>query len=288
MKNRFIIYLCFFFSVLSQSTFAQVFPLGNTAGTGGWYKIGTLSLPQDGAVAEIRIVSGKGYNATFLQQGECTIRFRTSNSVSNNDGFYGSGILYNTGRAIVTDRVRFVQSSLSQWEVYANFATYTGWGSYISVTAVDGTWTNVFTYSATPPAGIFLDLTQELSYLSPAYFSGNVGIGTFNAPEKLSVNGKILAKEIIVKNDASWPDYVFDKSYELMPLDELNRFVKANRHLPGIPNESQIKEEGIKLSEMNSMMLKKIEELTLHLIEKDQQIRLIQKQVNELQLKLKK
>lgn len=96
---------------------------------------------------------------------------------------------------------------------------------------------------------------------------GNVGIGTSGpAPSyKLSVNGKIRAKEVVV--ETNWSDFVFADDYKLMPLDELEKNIKQNRHLPGIPSEKEVTENGVGLGEMQAKLLQKIEELTLYVIE---------------------
>jgi len=98
--------------------------------------------------------------------------------------------------------------------------------------------------------------------------TGNVGIGTSSPTEKLSVNGKIRAHEIKVET-ANWPDYVFAKDYELPSLDETEKHIQQNGHLPGIPSAEEVKANGIDLGEMNAKLLKKIEELTLYLIESE-------------------
>lgn len=98
--------------------------------------------------------------------------------------------------------------------------------------------------------------------------SGNVGVDTTNPQAKLAVNGNILAKEVKVKTNIAVPDYVFEPDYELPPLDEIEAYVKAHKHLPEIPSAADIKRDGLDLAEMNLLLLKKVEELTLHLIEK--------------------
>ena len=97
----------------------------------------------------------------------------------------------------------------------------------------------------------------------------NVGIGVGDPQQKLVVDGMICAKEIRVQLNGSpcWWDRVFDAEYELMPLDELEKSVRANRHLPDIPSESEVIANGIELGALQAKFLKKIEELTLYVIE---------------------
>ncbi len=96
--------------------------------------------------------------------------------------------------------------------------------------------------------------------------TGNVGIGLALPPEKLSVNGKIRAKEIKVEN-INWPDFVFAKSYVLPTLQEIENHIKEKGHLPRMPSAVEVKAHGVDLGEINAKLLQKIEELTLHLIE---------------------
>nr|WP_162989048.1 hypothetical protein [Pedobacter schmidteae] len=120
--------------------------------------------------------------------------------------------------------------------------------------------------------------------------NGNVGIGTTTPAEKLAVNGKIRAHEIKVET-ANWPDYVFAKDYELPTLQETEKHIKEKGHLPDIPSAEEVKSNGIDLGEMNAKLLQKIEELTLHLIEKDREIKNLYKlnnRVIDLELKIEK
>nr|WP_315424088.1 hypothetical protein [uncultured Pedobacter sp.] len=117
---------------------------------------------------------------------------------------------------------------------------------------------------------------------------GKVGIGTetFGA-ERLAVNGNIRAKEVKVEA-TGWPDFVFQKDYKISSLADLDRYIKANKHLPGVPSAQEVKQNGIELGEMNKLLLQKIEELTLHLIEKDKTIASILKRMDEIEQKVNK
>lgn len=100
--------------------------------------------------------------------------------------------------------------------------------------------------------------------------TGDVGVGTVNPSHKLTVNGPIRAKEVIV--DTGWADYVFAEDYQLRSLAEVEAHIKEHKHLPGVPSASKVASEGVSLGEMQTALLAKIEELTLHLIDLNKQV----------------
>ncbi len=96
---------------------------------------------------------------------------------------------------------------------------------------------------------------------------GNVGIGTANPGSyKLAVNGNVKARQVEV-NSQGWADYVFEKEYDLKPLNEVAEFISKNGHLPNVPSEKEVAENGINLGKMDAVLLRKIEELTLYVLE---------------------
>ncbi|MFL9485702.1 hypothetical protein ACI6Q2_23165 [Chitinophagaceae bacterium LWZ2-11] len=98
--------------------------------------------------------------------------------------------------------------------------------------------------------------------------NGNVGIGTANPGSyKLAVEGKLGARKVVVTQAANWPDYVFDSSYTLTPLALVEQFIKDNKHLPDVPSAKEVTDKGLDVGDNQAVLLKKIEELTLYMIE---------------------
>ncbi len=114
-------------------------------------------------------------------------------------------------------------------------------------------------------------------------FLSNVGIGTSDPKGyKLAVAGNAIAESVTVKLQGQWGDYVFKPSYKLRPLSEVKSFIAQNQHLPEIPSAKDIGESGIDLGEMVKLQMKKIEELTLYLIEKDKEIKEMKTEISQM------
>ena len=112
--------------------------------------------------------------------------------------------------------------------------------------------------------------------------SGDVGIGTDEPDAKLAVSGKIHAEEVKVSASVPAPDYVFEEDYPLASLDEIKAYITENKHLPEVPSAKEMEANGIELGEMNMLLLKKIEELTLHMIKQNIQNQSQQVEIQEL------
>lgn len=119
--------------------------------------------------------------------------------------------------------------------------------------------------------------------------NGNVGIGTTTPDEKLTVSGTIHSTRVKVDVTVPGPDYVFEEEYNLLSLEEIKKYIDAHKHLPEVPSAKQMEKNGIDVVEMNMLLLKKIEELTLHMIElkkeneqQQQKIDLQEKQISTL------
>ncbi|MFD2785323.1 hypothetical protein [Hymenobacter rubripertinctus] len=103
---------------------------------------------------------------------------------------------------------------------------------------------------------------------------GNKRSVGMHSDAKLSVYGKVTASSlyILADNPSNWADYVFEKDYQLTPLPELEAYVQKNKHLPEVPTTADVTANGANLGEMNVLLLKKVEELTLHLIDLNKQV----------------
>jgi hypothetical protein len=146
------------------------------------------------------------------------------------------------------------------------------------IIGVDGNRTsNVFDIERTDTWEHLLELRANGS----GYFKKNITIGTLtpyinNGYESaLSVNGTITSKEVYVKA-SGWPDFVFDKNHKLISLDELEKSISENGHLPEIPTEKEVMDNGIEVGDISAKLLQKIEELTLYVIDQNNKINKIE------------
>jgi hypothetical protein len=137
---------------------------------------------------------------------------------------------------------------------------------------------------------------DDYSYATIIYLSGNSiekcksiavlqnGIESFVVWGNgiVNVNNTLYAKSVKVRSNPmiEWPDNVFEPNYNLLPIKELEQYILKNKHLPDVPTQNEISKEGMDVYEMNAILLKKVEELTLYVIEQ-------QKQIEQLENKIK-
>jgi hypothetical protein len=148
-------------------------------------------------------------------------------------------------------------------------------GGNILATNIGGTSAGIGTFSFTNMR-IF---SNSVSCILIAAATGNVGIGTDNPTYKLSVNGNIRSKEVVV--ETGWADYVFQKNYKLPSLRDVEKYIELNKHLPNIPSAAEIETNGLHLGDTQKKMMEKIEELTLYLIEANKRIERLEQLIKE-------
>lgn len=180
---------------------------------------------------------------------------------------------------------------------YANTLRISTGSGYVDVGPMNTSWSHFqtdrprfyFNKSVTVDGGIssyasnnlYLQ-TTEVDRLTILSSNGFVGIGTTSPDQRLTVNGNIHAKEVKVDLSVPGPDYVFEPNYRLTSLEELKQYIDQHKHLPEIPSAKEMETNGINLMEMNVLLLKKLEEMTLHMIEMKEQLRDQQKQIEAL------
>jgi hypothetical protein len=196
-------------------------------------------------------------------------------SVNDDDFHFGSGYLgFNAARVTIDEHGEKI-TPYWQFDVSDNEARQSGGG--IIWSDLDGSlFFATMPSFDNPKSGSSKYEIQHHSYedkivreqarliISP---TGFVGINTDPQPDyRLAVNGKIIAEELDIKLREEWPDYVFNKNYILPDLHETENYIKTNNHLPGVPSSEQISQKGMNVGEINTILLKKVEELTLYII----------------------
>ena len=139
---------------------------------------------------------------------------------------------------------------------------------------------------AMQPAGGLVTIGSP-SALSNFTVNGTIGIGTTNptllATYKLAVNGAIVAKAMDINGTVPASDYVFEKDYKLRSLSETESYVTEHKHLPEVPSAAEFKTNGYNVGTMDDILLRKVEELTLYLIDMQKQNEALKAKVEKLE-----
>lgn len=162
-----------------------------------------------------------------------------------------------------------------------------GMNAGIHLSKTDGVTSSWYLHPGRLGNGEF-SIGDDMLYRLVINNQGNIGIGTISPSYKLDVVGTIRAREI--KVDLNGADFVFEETYKLMPLSELEKFVKNKKHLPEIQSANEMEENGTDLGVLTSKLLQKIEELTLYTIDQNKKIIELEKQnetIDELKQILK-
>jgi len=207
---------------------------------------------------------------------------------SNTQAFFTSGV--ERFRITSSGNVGIGTTSPDGFQVNTSLTSeFSQSASNIRMGMLGGTPRLIFDYSGSTPiemdnnAGrlrIFKPGTELFTINS----SGNVGIGTSSPDYPLTVNGSIHAKEVRVDLSVPGPDYVFANDYKLPSLEEIKNYIDENKHLPEVPSAAAMEKNGVQLGEMNMLLLKKIEELTLYVIELKKENQKFEQQGKEIQV----
>ena len=179
--------------------------------------------------------------------------------------------------------------AISQGSHYQSAGNYTARSSYASGIIQNNGFIHLFSNSGLSNGSVFSP-NMRLSISN----SGRVGIGTTSPDEMLEVNGNALIqgdiesmKVKVSQNPGNWPDYVFANDYKLRSLDEVQSFITKNHHLPEVPSAAEVEKNGIDLGNMDATLLKKVEELTLYMIEMKKEIEMLKSENKALKQEIK-
>ncbi|MGN7787313.1 hypothetical protein ACTJIJ_22455 [Niabella sp. 22666] len=257
------------FIINSTSSSTQLMNFKNNGSD--FAKIGSASGIYGGSATDLGLYVYGNNNMEFTTNGAKRL-------VIAGDGKIGMGVTAPTEKLDINGNIRL------------NGKMYWGWdGRSIQMVSPDGgvsqvlQFTNSMSAGSGNPQGGF-DFAWHNGESIMRIIGGNVGIGTTTPGEKLAVNGRILAKEIKIISGAttSWPDYVFNSNYKLTPLRELEQFIKTHQHLPEIPCVKEVAANGIEVGANQALLLKKVEELTLYIIEQNKEIKRLSEEVGML------
>ncbi|MCL4856568.1 MAG: hypothetical protein KJZ55_04725, partial [Flavobacteriales bacterium] len=135
---------------------------------------------------------------------------------------------------------------------------------------------NILTWNAIGEVSIKSDATQNTKTYTVVD-----GVSGYDVYRVMS-NGHVFATELTIKLKEDFPDYVFAKDYQLMPLAELDKFITKNKHLPNIPNAKEVEKNGLNVSEIQLKQMEKIEELTLYILELNKRLEKLEKENTSL------
>ena len=110
---------------------------------------------------------------------------------------------------------------------------------------------------------------------------------TLPAGYSMAVGGGVITEKVRVATTGTtfWADFVFDKNYKLRTLSEVSEYIKLNKHLPDVPSTADVNKDGIDLAQTQAILLQKVEELTLYVIEQNKKINRLEKKVKTLSKK---
>lgn len=298
---RFFLTVCFF--ILSQSVFSQwsndgigiftdnTITLGTENSTIGYGKkisfgyngntdplwIGRYNVASD--ATEMRV--------NISDEGQATDRFVVGFQPWNGAAWYTAMAVGANGQTIFGSGCRIYSGAYDGVTSYGDFRTNTGSGN----TVISAPANTLFLNYDHGTGGVnFCDgasnIVARVEGNGGGYFNGNIGIGTTDTKNyKFAVNGSAIFTKVVVKPYSNWPDYVFNSSYRLRPLSEVEQYIKQYGHLPEVPTADEVEKNGLDVGDNQATLLKKIEELTMYVIEQNKKILSLESKVKSLEEK---
>ena len=271
----------------SGGTLLTVDPNGNV-GIGTTTPSGKLTITTNANAAGIEVnQNGSGLGGYFFSSGNVATYGLTSSATLPAAFFQGTNALAAIGKVGIGTSTPAQSLDIKAGRMRFTGQVSAGTASGIEFTNNAGTATRSF-------LGVYDDNTLGFYGFAGAGWNflwdavdGSVRIGTAQKATgyMLNVGGKIIAEEVRVQLRASWPDYVFKNDYRLMPLNEVENYIKLNNHLPGFEKAATMEKEGADVGETQRRLVEKVEELTLHLISINKRLEELEKENNALKNK---
>jgi hypothetical protein len=226
--------------------------------------------------------NGNQYNTRFtiLQNGNVGIGTSSPNAKLNVNGVITAGDFASVSslRGALNNYTNLLLGGAIRDNGNGSYTvTGDGGSNYFSAIRMDNQGGNVGSisfYNGATVGGNNYTLSNAAlaGYQRMTIVGDKVGIGTANPDALLTVNGTVHAKEIKIDLSIPVPDYVFEKSYKLKSLKEVELYIKENKHLPEVSSATVMQKEGVNIAELNMKLLQKVEELTLYVIEQNKEI----------------
>jgi hypothetical protein len=297
-----------------QNSAGSILATLNIPNTGGWQNwqdiSATVSLPAGTQTLKVVSTGGtySGWNFNYLEFSSTT----SGNQAPTVNPGVQQNITLPTSTVTLTGVATDADGTIASyaWTKFSGPAGDAIVSPTASTTVVNGLVQGTYVYrlTATDNGGAtsYGDITVIVNAAVPTTGWSLTGtaatatqfLGTTNAQDlvfkannhswaRLTTMGVFEANKIKVRAD-SWADYVFAKGYTLMPLSSVNAFIEQHKHLPNVPSEKEVLQDGINLAENQALLLRKIEELTLYLISQDKKIEVQAKQIERLKAIVKR
>jgi hypothetical protein len=240
----------------------------------------SLANAQASAPAWLQGTNGSIYNPNFSTSGNVGINTNTPWSAldvrtngTSGTGYYGMNLQNPSTIAYSTIVLNLGTGNSSS--VITSQRNNLGSGTYLMFSTSDPTG------NAQPKLAI--------SDLGVVHVYSSLAVGTDNNyGYQLAVNGNAIFNKVVVKQYPNWADYVFDSAYKLRPLEKVEQYIRDNHHLPEIPSADSVAKAGINVGDNQVALLKKVEELTLYMIQLNETVKQQQEKIIQLETLLKR
>lgn len=240
-----------------------------------YYNQGNVGIGTNTPQASLHIYDPSGnWNKTHLKIESTSGNYGGTTEIGR---LYGSGLIIEQKAAANTpNRLLFRQSAYNAEERGLSISTYTTTNGNVDYTDIFSESSTMYIravddlYLRSNNGDLYLETVAGGKQVQLNEY-GQLGIGTTNhidqGETKLTVKGRIHAKEVKVTATAGGADFVFEDDYNLPKIEQVAEFIRENKHLPNIPSAKEMEQQGLDIGEMQIKLLQKIEELTLYVID---------------------